>query len=117
MEADGDPQTGEKVGEPEDDEVAPAQSVRPRLPDGQAEEREGYAGDEAGDEPIEPLVIHWLYGVGGRSVGAVSWWFRLLDHLWLGTWPWAGSQATSHNRAEPKDRRRPLSRSVPLPRA
>ena len=60
VEADRDPEAGEEVHAEEDEDVGPVQCVPPDLPGGDAERDERDHGDEAGDDPVEGLVLNRL---------------------------------------------------------
>ena len=66
VKADGDPEAGEQVEDPEDDQVARPQRPVPHLPAGDEEHQERHQRHQAGDDPIGGLVGDRLDRVGER---------------------------------------------------
>jgi hypothetical protein len=70
VEADRDAQAGQDVQDAEDHEVPRLQQALPRLPRRDAERQHRHGGDQAGQGPVEVLVVDGLdVGRAGRGPG------------------------------------------------
>lgn len=71
VEADGDPQAGDRVHHAEREQVGPAQRDRPELPGRDPEAEHRHDRDQAGDDAVARLVRDRLDVVGRRRLSVL----------------------------------------------